>query len=405
MRRAKTLNMPKGFKASGIASGIKDNNKLDLGLIISECPTVCAAAFTTNKIQAAPVKLSKKHLRRSNIKAVIVNSGNANACNGEKGYEDALLMSKSIAYELNIKPWQVFTCSTGIIGYPLPINNICSAAPTLVKSLKTTGWSRFSKAIMTSDSVNKVTSIQIKMGGKKVTITGAAKGSGMIAPNMATMLAFIVTDAAVNEKDLKVITKDAVDDSFNSISVDGDMSTNDTVMVMANGAAHNPMPKSKSDDLLNFREGLKEVMIDLAKKLVKDGEGVTKFVTLEVNGAVSSKDARKVTKAVSESSLVKCSLNGSDPNWGRIIDAVGYSGAKVEEERVDIFFGESAAALGGVVASTPIGKLKREVSKKAFTIRINLNLGKASHRVFTSDLSEEYVSYNRLEYALKIQGN
>jgi len=227
----------------------------------------------------------------------------------------------------------------------------------------------------------------------------------MIAPNMATMLAFVVTDIAINESDLKAVTKSAVEDSFNSISVDGDMSTNDTVMVMANGAAGNSLPKSNSNDLRKFTEGLRLVMIDLAKKLVRDGEGVTKFVTLEVNGAVSVKDARKISKAVSNSSLVKCSWNGSDPNWGRIIDAVGYSGAKVDEQKVDIFFGEYAGALGGEAAITPIGQLKKEVSKKAFTVRINLNLGTSSHRMFTSDLSEEYVAFNRLEYALKIQGH
>ena len=405
MKRQKSLIMPKGFRASGVASGIKDGNKLDLGLIISDYNTTCAAAFTTNQIKAAPVRLSKKNLRRSDIRAAIVNSGNANACNGKKGYEDAVLMTESIAQELNLKPWQVFTCSTGIIGYPLPIDNICSAVPDLVRKLKTNGWNRFSKSIMTSDSINKVASTQISIGKKKVTITGAAKGSGMIAPNMATMLAFVVTDVAINESDLKAVTKSAVEDSFNSISVDGDMSTNDTVMVMANGAAGNSLPKSNSNDLRKFTEALRQLMIDLAKKLVRDGEGVTKFVTLEVNGAVSVKDARKVSKAVSDSSLVKCSWNGSDPNWGRIIDAVGYSGAKVDEQKVDIFFGEYAGALGGEAAITPIGKLKKEVSKKAFTVRINLNLGTSSHRMFTSDLSEEYVAFNRLEYALKIQGH
>ena len=247
---------------------------------------------------------------------------------------------------------------------------------------------------MTSDSVNKVASTQINFGNKKITITGAAKGSGMIAPNMATMLAFILTDAAITQSELKIATKIAVDESFNSISVDGDMSTNDTVMVMANGAAKNSVLKKNSRNLSKFVEALKKVMLNLSKQLVKDGEGVSKFVTIEVNGAATAKDARKVSKAVSESSLVKCSWNGSDPNWGRVIDAVGYSGAKIKEDKVDIFFGNFASAIGGVVASTPIQKLKNEVAKEEFTLRIELNLGNGSHRLFTSDLSEEYVAFN-----------
>jgi len=399
------IKTPKGFKSSGIFSGIKENDKLDLGLIFSEYPTVCTAAFTTNQVKAAPVRLSKKHLRRSDIRAVIVNSGNANACNGKRGDEDALSMARCAADSLGIKPWQVFICSTGIIGYPLPIDKIRNAAPSLATSLRVSGWKNFSKAIMTSDSVPKVATSQIVFGNKKITITGAAKGSGMIAPNMATMLAFIVTDAAITPSDLKMATRMAVDESFNSISVDGDMSTNDTVMVMANGAANNSVLKKDSKNLSRFTGALKKVMLNLSKQLVKDGEGVTKFVTIEVNGAASIKDARKVSKAVSESSLVKCSWNGSDPNWGRVIDAVGYSGAKIKEEKVDIFFGKFAGAIGGVVASTPIERLKKEVSKEEFTLRIELNMGDGSHRLFTSDLSEEYVAFNRLEYALKIQGH
>ena len=404
-KKLKSIKLPKGFRASGVYSGIKGNNKLDLGLIFSERTTVSTAAFTTNQVKAAPVKLSKKHLRRSDIRAVIVNSGNANACNGKKGDDDALSMARCAADSLGINPWQVFICSTGIIGYPLPIDKIRNAAPDLASNLRVSGWKNFSEAIMTSDSVNKVASSQINFGNNKITITGAAKGSGMIAPNMATMLAFIVTDAAITQSELKMATKIAVDESFNSISVDGDMSTNDTVMVMANGAAKNSVLKKNSRNLSKFVEALKKVMLNLSKQLVKDGEGVSKFVTIEVNGAATAKDARKVSKAVSESSLVKCSWNGSDPNWGRVIDAVGYSGAKIKEEKVDIFFGNFASAIGGMVASTPIEKLKNEVAKEEFTLRIELNLGNGSHRLFTSDLSEEYVAFNRLEYALKIQGH
>ena len=244
----------------------------------------------------------------------------------------------------------------------------------------------------------------MSIGDREVTITGVAKGSGMIAPNMATMLAFITTDAAVSTAEIKAATRNAVADSFNCISIDGDMSTNDTVLVMANGAAGNRTitPGSKASRL--FRSALARVMLELAWKLVRDGEGVTKFVTIEVLGAASQEDARRVAESVANSSLVKCSWNGSDPNWGRVIDAVGYSGARVQEAKVDIFFGGLAGARGGQVARTSIARLKAAVSKKEFTVTINLNIGRGTHRVFTSDLSEGYVAYNRLEYALKLQG-
>ncbi|NCG26172.1 MAG: bifunctional glutamate N-acetyltransferase/amino-acid acetyltransferase ArgJ [Verrucomicrobiales bacterium] len=402
--KLRTARLPFGFRAAGISSGIKENGAKDLGIVISDFPTVSAATFTTNRIKAAPVRLSQRHLRRGDIRALIVNSGNANACNGKQGFNDAKLMTQFAASSLGLEARQIFVCSTGIIGYPLPIEKVRRATPKIVEKLRVSGWKDFSRSIMTSDKVNKVCSVKTLIGGKEITITGTAKGSGMIAPNMATMLAFFVTDAAISETDLRENTKLVVNETFNCISVDGDMSTNDTVVVLANGAAKNRRPKKGSKDLNHFTEALKNVMLDLAKQLVRDGEGASKFIRIEVEGASSDLDARKVARAVAESSLVKCSWNGSDPNWGRVIDAVGYSGARVDENKVDIYFGPLAAAINGVVAPTPIGKLKAQVSKKEFTLRINLNIGKGVHRVFTSDLSEEYVAYNRLEYALKIQG-
>jgi len=402
--KLRTARLPVGFRAAGVSSGIKENGAKDLGIVISDSPTVSAATFTTNRIKAAPVRLSKRHLRHGDIRALIVNSGNANACNGKQGFHDAKLMAQFAASSLGLDPRQIFVCSTGIIGYPLPVEKVEIATPKIVKKLKASGWNDFSRSIMTSDKVNKVCSVKTLIGGKEITITGTAKGSGMIAPNMATMLAFFVTDAAISENDLREKTKRAVNDTFNCISVDGDMSTNDTVLVLANGTAKNRQPRKGSKDLNRFGEALRYVMLDLAKQLVRDGEGASKFIRIEVEGASSELDAKRVARNVAESSLVKCSWNGSDPNWGRVIDAVGYAGAKVDQNKVDIYFGPLPAAINGEVASTPIGKLKAQVTKKEFTLRINLNMGKGFHRVFTSDLSEEYVAYNRLEYALKIQG-
>lgn len=402
--KLRAAKLPIGFRAAGISSGIKDSGAKDLGIVISDFPTVSAATFTTNRIKAAPVRLSKRHLSSGDIRAVIVNSGNANACNGRQGLNDAKLMAQSAASSLGLEPRQVFVCSTGIIGYPLPVAKVQVATPKIVEKLRISGWGDFSRSIMTSDKVNKVCAVKTLIGGKEITITGTAKGSGMIAPNMATMLAFFVTDAAISEADLRETTKRVVNETFNCISIDGDMSTNDTVLVLANGTAKNRRPRKGSKDLKHFSEALNNVMLDLSKQLVRDGEGASKFIRIEVEGASSDLDAKKVARAVARSSLVKCSWNGSDPNWGRVIDAVGYSGARVDENKVDIYFGSLAAAVNGIVAPTPIGKLKAQVAKKEFTLRIDLNIGKGYHRVFTSDLSEEYVAYNRLEYALKIQG-
>ena len=402
--KLRAAKLPIGFRAAGISSGIKDSGAKDLGIVISDFPAVSAATFTTNRIKAAPVRLSKRHLSCGDIRAVIVNSGNANACNGRQGLNDAKLMAQSAASSLGLEPRQVFVCSTGIIGYSLPVAKVQAATPKIVEKLRISGWGDFSRSIMTSDKVNKVCAVKTLIGGKEITITGTAKGSGMIAPNMATMLAFFVTDAAISEVDLREMTKRVVNETFNCISIDGDMSTNDTVLVLANGTARNRRPRKRSKDLKHFSEALNNVMLDLTKQLVRDGEGASKFIRIEVEGASSDLDAKKVARAVAKSSLVKCSWNGSDPNWGRVIDAVGYSGARVDENKVDIYFGPLAAAVNGIVAPTPIGKLKAQVAKKEFTLRIDLNIGKGYHRVFTSDLSEEYVAYNRLEYALKIQG-
>ncbi len=396
--------LPTGFRAAGVASGIKSGAKLDLGMLSSDLPTCSAATFTTNRVKASPVRLSMRHLKGGDLRAVVVNSGNANACNGPQGDLDAREMAASAAAAAGLEVRQMFVCSTGIIGVPLPVEKVTAAAPDLARALRPSGLRDFAKAILTSDKVAKIVSARVGVGGKTVTVTGCAKGAGMISPNMATMLAFVTTDAAVPGDELAAATRAAVAGSFNCISVDGDMSTNDTVLVMANGAAGNRPIKPGGAGARAFRSALSRVMLELAQRLVRDGEGASKFVTVRVRGAGSDRDARRVAEAVANSALVKCSWNGSDPNWGRVIHAVGYAGARVEQDKVDILFGDLYGARGGVVADTPIGELKAAVAGRDFTVTVDLNLGGGGHTVYTSDLSEGYVAYNRLEYALKIQG-
>ena len=397
---------PQGFRCNGVRAGVKnpESRKLDLGMIVSDFPAVTTATFTTNKFKAAPVRVSKAHLSNNgNTRAVIVNSGNANACTGPRGIQDAKRMTEATAELLNVKPRQVLVCSTGIIGLPLPMDRIEAKIPKVVKGLQSEKGGNFAKAIMTSDTFAKSYAIEFMLGTKKVRIGASAKGAGMIRPNMATMLCFVTTDAAIGKAELRMMTQSAVEHSFNRISIDGDMSTNDTVIVMANGAAGNRRIKAASPSARRFREALDHVMIHMAKMLVQDGERVTKFVEIEVRGAASYNDAKKVAEAVANSMLVKCSWNGSDPNWGRVMHAIGYSKARVREELVDIYFDGLCAAKHGLATETPIEKLKAAVSKREFTVAIDLNLGEAEHSVFTSDLSQEYVDYNRAEYAVRIQ--
>ena len=334
------VSAPKGFKCHGVACGIKDasSRKLDLGLIISGAPAVCSATFTSNKFKAAPLRVSKVHLRSNgHISAVIVNSGNANACTGPRGIQDAKRMTKLAADELGVKQTQVLVSSTGIIGVPLPMERIERRIPKLVKGLQSKSGRDFAKSIMTSDTFPKSFAVEFPLGTKTVRIGAAAKGAGMIRPNMATMLCFVTTDAAIGKADLNSMTASAVEHSFNRISIDGDTSTNDTVVVMANGQAGNRKIAMGSPSARKFRDALEYVMLHMAKLLVRDGERVTKFVEIRVRGASTYNDAKKVTEAVANSMLVKCSWNGGDPNWGRVMHAIGYSRARVREELIDIY--------------------------------------------------------------------
>ncbi len=398
------ITAPEGFLCHAVSAGIKDPTKprLDLGLIYSTVPCVTAATFTTNKVKAAPVRVCQAHLKSNDIRAIIVNSGNANACTGPRGIQDAKAMATATGQALGLKPTQVMVNSTGIIGLPMPIDRITAQIPALAEGLSRERHAAIAQAIMTSDTRPKVLAIEVPLGAKTIRIAAIAKGAGMISPSMGTMLCFITTDAAIGLGDLKKCTREAVQNTFNRISIDGDTSTNDTVIVMANGMAGNRKIVSGGPQHAIFYEALEYVMRQMARMIVADGERVTKFVEIAVRGAATFMDARKVAETVANSLLVKCSWNGSDPNWGRVMHAIGYSRAKIREEHVDIYFDGHIATRNGIAADTPLEVLRAAVAKPEFTVTIDLHIGDASYTVYTSDLSQEYVDFNKSEYAAPI---
>ena len=392
---------PRGFLGGAISCGIKnpDSNRLDLALIYSEHECLSQGMFTQNRVKAAPVRVSQSHLRANPIRAIIANSGNANACTGPNGMKDARNMAREAAKRLKLKQREVAVCSTGVIGLPLPMSRVDPHYDRLIGSLGNKKGNDVAKAIITSDTHEKEFAISFDLDGTRIRIGGCAKGAGMINPNMATMLCFVTTDAKLHPTCFERAVKDAVEHTFNRITIDGDTSTNDTVLALANGAAGNKTIARNSKNCKIFSHALQFVMSKLAKAIVRDGERVTKFVTLKVKGARTGVDAKKVAQAVANSSLVKSSWNGEDPNWGRIIHAVGYSGASIREELIDIFYESKPACQGGLQGETNPEVLRSIVSKPEFDITIDLNLGSAEHTIYASDLSPEYVEFNRSEYA------
>ena len=390
------ITAPRGFRASAVHSGIRDalSERNDLGLVVSDFPAVAAATFTTNRIKAAPVRVSAAHLRASDTRAIIANSGNANACTGSTGIQNAKRMAQAVARQLGLKDRQVLVCSTGRIGRDLPIEKIEMAVPALVAGLNFGGSEVVARAIMTSDTFHKEIAVEVPLAGANVRIGGIAKGAGMINPDMATMLCFITTDAPISKRELQKLTSASVEQSFNCVTVDGDMSTNDTAICIANGQAAIPVMEPGQQSYDRFAEALNFVTRQLARMIVEDGEGVSKFVEVHLKGAVTYQDARKAAEAVANSMLVKCAWYGEDPNWGRIMDAVGYSSAKVREEMIDIFFDGVAAAQHGLPSNTPENTLKEILRNKKFTVTIDLHLGSAEYKVFTTDLTPEYVRFN-----------
>ena len=394
----------KGFRAGAVACGIKNPQKLrlDLALIVSDSPSKAAGCFTTNKVKAAPVRVSEMHLKNGRVRAIVANSGNANACTGPQGIADAKIMTRAVAERLNLDMEQVLVGSTGIIGMTMPVERITARMDDLIAALKPKGSAAAADAIMTSDTKRKSYSVEVKCETGKFRIGGIAKGAGMICPNMATMLAFITTDANVDAGELRRATSAATERSFNRITIDGDTSTNDTVIVIANGASGMPAIKSRTPCSDIFRRALRHVMMELAKMIVRDGERVTRFVEIRVKGARTFKDAKNVAEAVAKSTLVKCSWHGGDPNWGRVIHAVGYADARVREELVDIYFDGLCAAKNGLQSGIPVRELEKVTTKPSFTVTIDLNLGEADYNVFTTDLSKEYVDFNSSEYSAAV---
>jgi glutamate N-acetyltransferase/amino-acid N-acetyltransferase len=332
------------------------------------------------------VLLSAANVKSGRNRAVVLNSGNANACTGRRGLEDARAMAAAAAGAFGLKPAEVLVCSTGRIGVPMPMDRIRKGISALKPSRS--GGAAAAAAIMTSDTFAKEFAIEVSVPGGKFRIGGIAKGAGMIDPNMATMLCVLTTDADVAGPELRKLLRESVANSFNRITVDGDMSTNDTVVLLANGRSGVKPPAGV------FRQALDEVTRALARMIVKDGEGVSRFVEVEVRGAASQRDARSAAEAIANSTLVKCAWAGGDPNWGRILDAVGYSGVSMDEAKADIFYDKLAAVKNGTAAKTPFEKLRAVAAKKAFKVTVDLRLGAASYYVWTTDLTEEYVRLN-----------
>jgi glutamate N-acetyltransferase/amino-acid N-acetyltransferase len=336
-----------------------------------------------------------KHIGGGNIHAIIPNSGNPNACTGEIGDIHARAMATATARRLGCAEEQVLVCSTGRIGVLLPIVKVESGIKKIIPHLSRKGDHDAARAIMTSDTRPKEVAVALELAGTTIRIGGIAKGAGMIHPNMATMLAFITTDAAIPQATLSQMTSHAVEQSFNRISVDGDMSTNDTVIVLANGAAGNKPLKGITARI--FQDALNHVCLELAKMIVRDGERVTRFVTLNVTGATTDRDAERAARAVANSLLVKCSWYGGDPNWGRLMDAIGYSGAAISEGRVMIAYNGVPAVIGGQAAKKGMARIRKIVARREFEIEINLGLGKGACTLYCSDLTEGYVDYNKGE--------
>ncbi len=384
-----------GFLFSGIATGIKKDGKRDLGLIYSEVPGQVAGLFTSNAVKAAPVELDMKRIKRGLCQALVINSGNANACTGVQGLRDAQGVSSSVAKGLGIKEALVLVSSTGVIGVPLPLKKIEQGIPKLIEALSPNDWMKTVEAIMTTDTFPKIEVATCRVKGKRVKICGMVKGAGMIRPNLATMLSFLITDANIKASLLKEMLIRASEDSYHRITVDGETSTNDTVLLLANGKAdHSPLNRMDRDGEV-FESMLSEVCQNLAKSVVKDGEGATKFVEILVRGARNREDAKQAAYSIAHSPLVKTAFFGMDANWGRILCALGHSGVEIDLNRIDVFFDKIPIVKNGMGVGGRLEEKAGQVLKnKSFRVRVDLHLGKGEFSVFTTDLSIDYVKIN-----------
>ena len=385
----------KGFRFSAVEAAIKKPGRKDLALIFSEVPATARAVFTVNAVKAAPVLLSMRHITRGTAQAVVINSGNANACTGEQGMIVARETVHMIAEGLGIPDEAVQVSSTGVIGVPMPMKRIRDAIPALMEGISSGTLDDVAEAIMTTDTFPKMEAREAQANGISYAVAGIAKGSGMIMPNMATMLSFIISDAAVEPTFLEKAFRKAVDISFNSITVDGDMSTNDTCLIMANGMAGNHPIQAGTPEAKTFEALLSDVLLSLAKQIARDGEGATKFVEVCVSGASDDADAKLVAQAIANSNLVKTAFYGQDANWGRIFAAVGYSGATIDQTRLSLCFDDVCMARNGIFAGGNAEQRGTEVlGKREFTVSVDLGLGNGRATVYTSDLSHGYVSIN-----------
>ena len=392
-KSANKISVP-GFLANGISAGIKDGQQKDLALIYSTIPAKVAAVFTKNVFKAAPVLIDAERVKRGMAQAIITNSGCANAATGKEGYQDALAVSAAVSGQLKIKDDLVLLGSTGVIGKRLPVKKIKGGISKLVKGLNEFGIEDAESAIMTTDKYPKIAIRKGIVGAKDITICGIAKGAGMIEPNMATLLTYVMTDALIDSKALNTVFHQAIDATFNSISIDGCMSTNDTAIILANGlAGNNPLERAQAR-LQRFRDMLTDVLMELSLAVVKDGEGATKFISIIVEGAKSRSDARRAAYSIANSNLVKTAFFGEDPNWGRIIAALGSSGIPLEKERVSLSIGNMLLYSQDSPVNISPATLKEIFQKDRIEVRIGLGGGDKSYCVYTSDLSYDYVKIN-----------
>jgi glutamate N-acetyltransferase/amino-acid N-acetyltransferase len=390
-----------GIKAAGVQAGIKIKDKKEVALIVAEKPVAAAGVFTINRSKAAPIYVCQEHLKDGIAQAIVVNSGNANACTGEGGMADAYKMAKITADELGIDEKLVLVASTGVIGKRLPMDKIEAAIKLAAKSLSSDGGHDAALAIMTTDLVPKEIAVEIEVfsgkegqGGFPVKIGGITKGSGMIRPHMATMLAFLTTDVNITSELLQTALRDSVDKSFNMMTVDGDMSTNDTALILATGAANNPKITSMNSAYHQFCAGLDYVTLELAKMIARDGEGATKLVKVVVKGAKNFEDAKKAARAVAESNLVKTAIFGMDANWGRIVCALGYSGAEFELSNVDVWMNDLQLVKSGMSAGFSEERAKEIFKLDELSIISDLHAGDAEATIWTCDFSYDYVRIN-----------
>jgi len=394
--QSETITAAKGFLAAGVHCGIKQSGRRDLGLLVCPCGAKAAALFTTNKITAAPVTISRQHVKSARIFGVVVNSGNANACTGPKGLTDAGTMCAKTAAEIETKPENILVASTGIIGEPLPIDKIASGISEAARSVSASAGAgrNFARAIMTTDRRPRQSLRAIRLAGRPVTIAAVAKGAGMIAPHMATTLCFITTDAAISKPLLKCALKNAIGHSLNKLTIDGHQSTNDTAVLLASGLAENPVIDSRNRQYERFADSLAEVCDELARQMALDAEGATRMFKVVVEGAATMADAARACRAVADYPLVKCAVHGSDPNWGRILCAAGAANVRLDVRKLSCKIGKQTVFRNGTAQKFDIAKARRTVAQPSHTITIDLAAGSYSDYCYGCDLSAGYVRIN-----------